>query len=119
MKNNRGITLIVLIITVIVMLILAGVSIYSVVGQGKLSDLTQTEQNNQKLLTFKQEVQTDLLQTIDIVGTDTNKVFNSLENNSKYSATPNTNAGTLTLTKDGCTAIINNDLTVSVVGYDI
>lgn len=124
MKNNKGITLITLVITVIVMLILASVSVYSVVGKGKLSDLTQTQQNKQKLLTFKQQVQSDLLQMMNVVGANVSPTDASVVKwfeypDRGYTSVSESTDGTLNLEKDGMQAKINGDFTVSVVGYDI
>jgi len=122
MKNDKGITLIALVLTVIVMLILAGVSMYSIAGQGRLMDDTKKQQSTQKFLTFKQEVQMNLAEILDVIG-DANisptddRVINRF-NYRGYTTTKNTD-GTLSVKKDGMEAKINANLEVGVVGYDI
>ena len=121
-KNDKGITLMLLIITVVVMLIIAGVSIYSVVGQGQAMDKAKQEQSIQKFLTFKQAVEMDLAEILNVIG-DANisptddRVINRF-NYRGYTTTKNTD-GTLSVKKDGMEAKINANLEVGVVGYDI
>ncbi len=61
MKKNKGITLIALVITIIVLLILAGVSIATLLGEnGILAQATKAERA-QKLAEITESIQTDIL----------------------------------------------------------
>ena len=121
-ENNQGVTLLVLVITVVVLLIVGGVSVYSIVGQGKALEEAQAEQNTQKMFTFKQEVQMDLLEIMDAIDnyavSPTDPKLISRFQYRGYTTTSNPDQ-TLTVTKDSMEAIIDIDLTVSVVGLDI
>jgi len=120
--QDSGVSLIVLIITVVVLLIIAGVTIYSIAGEGGLMNQAQSEQHLQKILTFKQEVQMDIAEITNAIGavnispTDS-RLVDRLQYRG-YTATPNGD-GTLSLIKGDMEGQINEDLTVSVVGYDI
>lgn len=57
MKNQKGITLVALVITIIVLLILAGVSISLVVGQNGVLNQASNAVNKQEQATVKQDVE--------------------------------------------------------------
>ena len=58
MKKQNGITLVALIITIIVMLILAGVAITVAVGDTGVINKAQTATESQKYKTVKEQVET-------------------------------------------------------------
>lgn len=60
MKSNKGITLIALIITIIVLLILAGVTIALTVGNNGVITKAQGAQKKQSLATFKEQIELKL-----------------------------------------------------------
>ena len=100
MKNNKGITLIALVITIIVLLILAGVSIAMLTGENGI--LTQA--TNSKTETTKAEAVEKINLALNAVKTE---IYKQQVTNSTYE--PENPAGTLTtaittvLSKDGIT----------------
>lgn len=60
-KNNKGITLIALVITIIVLLILAGVSIATLTGDNGILKQAQEAKNKTKIAEVKERAQTDIL----------------------------------------------------------
>ena len=58
MKSNNGVTLIILVITIIIMLILAGVSINSSVGEDKVIDKAVNAKNEEIITKEKDDLKT-------------------------------------------------------------
>ena len=103
-KKQTGITLIALVITIIVLLILAGVSIATLTGNnGILKQANQAKENN-KVATAKEKVQVEALGSIDKSGKFNESTFE--ENVTK-------NIKGSTVRKSG------NSLIVTVDGYDV
>ena len=101
MRNQKGITLIALVITIIVLLILAGVSIAMLTGQNGI--LTQA--NNSKTETTKAEAIERINLALNAVKSE---IYNQQVTNSTYNAAPtatSAEAAIITmLAKDGITA---------------
>ena len=123
LKNNKGITLIALVITIIVLLILAGVSIAMLTGENGI--LTQSQ--NAKEDTAEAEIAdkinmalngeyANLLAEGKFTGTTATEI---LENNGLddegYAATPET----LNATTDGIVLTISKDGKSGTITYDV
>ena len=61
MKNRDGITLVVLVITIIVLFILAGISINIVIGQNGMITKAEQTRNKQEIEEIKQEIRVRIL----------------------------------------------------------
>ena len=103
MKNNKGITLIALVITIIVLLILAGVSIAMLTGQnGILSQATQAKDDTAKAEVVER-INMELQAVYSQALTGTTDFSNELTKinanlNSKATATWDASTKTLTIT---------------------
>ena len=108
MKNQKGITLIALVITIIVLLILAGVSIAMLTGENGLLNrasqgATETkeaeiaERINVELMAIQADVMADNLGSFEHYGAEVTKIDNNLGTN--YTVTPIPTALTSTTTK--------------------
>lgn len=86
-SNNKGITLIALVISIIVMLILAGVSINAVVGEDGILSKAQKSSITTRLATYKEELELNLVEeyedanNINCVGETIKKYIPSIEGN--------------------------------------
>ena len=67
-KKQTGITLIALVITIIVLLILAGVSIATLTGNNGILKQANTAKENNKVAAAKEKVQVEALGSIDKSG---------------------------------------------------
>ena len=111
MKNKTGITLIALVITIIVLLILAGVSIAMLTGNnGILTQANQAKENSNRE-EAKEKVQVEALGSIDKSGKFNSGTFeNNLKKNLKLSdndIVENEDTKTITVTVDGYNVIID------------
>ncbi|MCL2859645.1 MAG: type II secretion system GspH family protein [Oscillospiraceae bacterium] len=119
-RKEKGITLIALIITVIVMLILAGVAIGTLTGSNGLIGKVQSSTNKYNAAAYKEQLDMDI--------TDAQMQFWQANNSGAtmsdlagilgekgYNVTDNED-GTITVEKDGGTAVINSDFTTTVEG---
>ena len=106
MKEQKGITLIALVITIIVLLILAGVSIAMLTGKNGI--LTQA--NNSKTETVKAEAIEKINLTLNTIKTE---IYKQQVSNSTYNATTSdtvpASAITTVLSDDGITATTETD----------
>ena len=103
-KKQTGITLIALVITIIVLLILAGVSIATLTGNNGILTQANTAKENNKVAAAKEKVQVEALGSIDKSGKFNESTFE--ENVTK-------NIKGSTVKKSG------NSLIVTVDGYDV
>ncbi len=80
-KTNKGITLIALVITIIVLLILAAVSIATLTGDNGILTKAQTAQKLTKQETAKEKIQVEVLGSLDNSGNiDLNELNENLKN---------------------------------------
>ena len=56
MKKQRGITLVALVVTIVVLLILAGITIQTVLGDGGIIDLAKQSKEQQLIATYKDRI---------------------------------------------------------------
>ena len=112
MMKQNGITLIALVITIIVLLILAGVSIATLTGENGI--LTQA--TNAKLATEKGEIEESVdLALVEWQGeryinnTELEDFLNSKVESGYFDAVTNNGDGTYTIEKDGYEIIVNSD----------
>lgn len=68
MKSNNGVTLIILVITIIIMLILAGVSINSSVGEDKVIDKAVNAKNEEIITKEKDDLKTAYVMAVLKIG---------------------------------------------------
>ena len=112
-KENKGITLIALVITIIVLLILAGVSIATLTGNNGILTQTQKAKEEYNQATIKEKIQSEALGSIDQETGKFNeeKFRENLENNlgideskiAKY------NDGNIIITTDGYKGTVNKN----------
>ena len=109
-KKQTGITLIALVITIIVLLILAGVSIATLTGDnGILKQANQAKENN-KVATAKEKVEVEALGSIDKSGKFNKETFkDNLKTNLKLSDNDivDNADGTITVKIDGYDVTVN------------
>ena len=111
-KTNKGITLIALVITIIVLLILAGVTIASITGEnGILSKATNARDNNTKA-SAEERVKTEVLGSY---GSDGKISIEDLNNNLKNVEGLKYNGSAIS----GSNKIESLPATVNVDGYDV
>ncbi|MCL2860218.1 MAG: type II secretion system GspH family protein [Oscillospiraceae bacterium] len=122
-NKEKGITLIALIITVIVLLILAGVAIFAITGNNGLIEKVQSSVNESNAKAYKEQVDMDISDSQiqfwqtnkESVTSPTDLNFQSMLTEKGYTVTDNGD-GTLTVEKDGGKVIINADFTTTVEG---
>ena len=114
-KKERGITLVALVVTIVVLLILAGVSISMVLGNNGIvnkAKSTQVEQNKaygkEVIESALKSVQIDILsgkKTTDATAADVVKAIYNLDDKTEIPAgnefQPSTDGNSITYTKDG------------------
>ena len=61
MKNNKAITMISLVVTIVILIILAGVSINMVVGDNSLVNISKKEANESEKKSLIEEIRMELL----------------------------------------------------------
>lgn len=81
LKRNKGITLIALIITIIILLILAGISIVSLTGKNGILDRTTKAQIDTDIIDTKEQIKLEIMKDLDAYKTEyTNQdVINAVE----------------------------------------
>ena len=114
MKRNKGITMISLVVTIIVLIILAGVSINMVVGDNGIITIAQKAKENTELAKIEEEEQLNNLYEefqnsggIIDDGSDT-EAIEKLENFKKIIATAITNEGVTTAETDTAETMAEN-----------
>ncbi len=114
MKRNKGITMISLVVTIIVLIILAGVSINMVIGDNGIITIAQKAKENTELARIEEEEQLNNLYEefqnsggIIDDGSDT-EAIEKLENFKKIIATAITNEGVLTAETDTAETMAEN-----------
>ena len=106
-KKQKGITLIALVITIIVLLILAGVSIATLMGPNGILTQANTAKEDTAKAGAKEKVQMEVLGSYNNSGTlDMNKLKENLKNN-------------LGLTDGDITENSDGSITVTVDGYEV
>ena len=108
--KNAGITLIALVITIIVLLILAGISIATLYGDNGVLTQASKASENTKSASAKEKVQTEVLGSLDETGKlDKEKFKENLKQNLKVSASDITenSDGTITVILDGYKITVN------------
>ena len=111
-KTNKGITLIALVITIIVLLILAGVTIAMITGENGILTKTTEAKNETAKATAKEKVQTEVMASYGTDGKiDLNQLNKNLQNISglKYNGSAITDSNKIT----------NLPATVTVDGYNV
>ena len=116
LKNNKGITLVALIVTIVVLLILAGITIAAVLSDG---GIFKTAQNSQKVQdTAKLEEKVKLMLTdAQMEKIETDKTLNEYFTEKGLEPEQNTSAGTITIKRDGHKITIDEE-TLEIVGME-
>ena len=116
LKNNKGITLVALIVTIVVLLILAGITIAAVLADG---GIFKTAQNSQKVQdTAKLEEKVKLMLTdAQMEKIETDKTLNEYFTEKGLEPVQNTSAGTITIKRDGHKITIDEE-TLEIVGME-
>ena len=114
--NNKGITLVALIVTIVVLLILAGITIAAVLSDG---GIFKTAQNSQKVQdTAKLEEKVKLMLTdAQMEKIETDKTLNEYFTEKGLEPVQNTSAGTITIKRDGHKITIDEE-TLEIVGME-
>lgn len=106
-QDNKGITLITLVITVVVLTILAGVSINAVVGDDGIIAKAKESANLTKETTIKESIEKLVLEYKLAKKGETLEDFLKTKIPSKIDKVTNNGDGTLTIEKDGVTVTVN------------
>ena len=106
-QDNKGITLITLVITVVVLTILAGVSINAVVGDDGIIAKAKESANLTKETTIKELIEKLVLEYKLAEKGETLEDFLKTKIPSKIDKVTNNGDGTLTIEKDGVTVTVN------------
>ena len=125
-KTNKGITLIALVITIIVLLILAGVTIAMLTGDNGILTKANNSKNETAKATAKEKVQTEVMASYGTDGKiDLNQLNKNLQNISglKYNGSAITDSNKLTnlpatVTVDGYNVTIEENGTTTASGTD-
>ena len=116
-KTNKGITLIALVITIIVLLILAAVSIATLTGENGILTKAQTAQGLTKQENAKEKVQVEVLGSLDNSGDIDLSVLNkNLEHVEGITQGTPIESLPAELTVDGCKVKIDGNGKVTVEG---
>ena len=116
-KTNKGITLIALVITIIVLLILAAVSIATLTGDNGILTKAQTAQKLTKQETAKEKIQVEVLGSLDNSGNiDLNELNENLKNVEGITKGYPIEELPAELTVDGCKVKIDSNGKVTVEG---
>lgn len=109
-KKNQGITLIALVITIIVLLILAGVSIATLTGpNGVLSRATEAKEKTGKA-NFEEIVRLEILANVQEDGSiNISQLKSNLKNNQNYTITENIPENSFTVTDGRYSLIVLSD----------
>ena len=107
-KDNKGVTLIALVITIIVLLILAGVSIATLVGENGIINKAKLAKEETEKSNLLEKVQMEVAGGFDTYGEyDTNIIKKNLENNLGATVTKVNNS--LNVELDGMKVKVNPD----------
>ena len=125
-KTNKGITLIALVITIIVLLILAGVTIATLTGDNGILTKANNSKNETAKATAKEKVQTEVMASYGTDGKiDLNQLNKNLQNISgiKYNGNAITDSNKITslpatVTVDGYNVKIEENGTTTASGTD-
>ena len=125
-KTNKGITLIALVITIIVLLILAGVTIAMLTGENGILTKANNSKNETAKATAKEKVQTEVMASYGTDGKiDLNQLNKNLQNISgiKYNGNAITDSNKITslpatVTVDGYNVKIEENGTTTASGTD-
>ncbi len=125
-KTNKGITLIALVITIIVLLILAGVTIAMLTGDNGILTKTTEAKNKTAKATAKEKVQTEVMASYGTDGKiDLNQLNKNLQNISglKYNGSAISDSNKIeslpaTVTVDGYNVTIEENGTTTASGTD-
>ena len=105
--TNRGITLIALVVTIVVLLILAGITITAVMSEGGIFSTAKRAQDVQDEAAIKEKVQI-MLADAQLEKLVNNKAIKNYFEEQGYTATEDTTAGTVKITVDGYNVIVNS-----------
>ena len=125
-KTNKGITLIALVITIIVLLILAGVTIAMLTGENGIITKANNSKNETAKATAKEKVQTEVMASYGTDGKiDLNQLNKNLQNISglKYNGSAISDSNKIeslpaTVTVDGYNVTIEENGTTTASGTD-
>ncbi len=116
-KTNKGITLIALVITIIVLLILAAVSIATLTGENGILTKAQTAQGLTKQENAKEKVQVEVMGSLDNSGNiDLSELNKNLQNVEGITSGLPIESLPAELTVDGCKVKIDGNGKVTVEG---
>ena len=107
-QNNKGITLIALVITIVVLLILAGITINAVLSEGGIFNTAKNAENVQQHASVKEKVQV-MLADAQLEKMVNNKTLKAYLEEQGYTVTEDETAGTVKVVVDGYEATINQD----------
>ncbi len=108
LKNKKGITLIALVVTVVVLIILAGVSINAVIGDDGIIKKAQESANLTKESEAKEIINRTVLEFGLTGGYDTLEDFLKTKVPNKIDSVTNNGDGTLNVSKNGYTVTVEN-----------
>ena len=107
-SNNSGITLIALVVTIVVLLILAGITITAVLSEGGIFNTAQNAEKAQQQASVKEKVQI-MLADAQLEKLINNKTLKTYLEEQGYPVTQNVTAGTTKITVDGYDVTIEED----------
>ena len=111
-SNNKGITLIALVVTIVVLLILAAITITAVMSEGGIFKTAKRAQNVQEETAIREKIQI-MLADAQLEKLVNNTTLKSYLEGKGYSVTEDTTAGTVTIPVDGY------NVTVDLNTYEI
>ena len=114
--NNKGITLIALVVTIVVLLILAGITITAVLSEGGIFSTAKRAQSMQDEAAIKEKVQV-MLADAQLEKLVNNKTLKSYLEENGYTVTEDTTAGTVTIPVDGYNVTVNSS-TLEITGME-
>ncbi len=117
-RNNKGITLIVLVVTIIILIILLSVSFTFILGENNIIDFSKGYVSASKKEILFDEINTLLLKYKLLKMDDKNltitEYFNSFDESEGFSSILNNKNGTYTLLKDDAEILINESEVLDV-----
>ena len=115
-SGSKGITLIALVVTIVVLLILAGITINAVLSEGGIFNTAKNAQNVQQQATIKEKVEM-MLADAQLQKLVNNKSLKAYFEEQGYRVTENTTAGTISITLEGKKVTINEN-TLQIMGME-
>ena len=106
--SNKGITLIALVVTIVVLLILAGITINAVMSEGGIFNTAKNSQETQNKAAAKEKVQT-MLADMQIQKLVKDKTLKEYLEEAGYTVTEDTTAGTQKIVVDGYEVTIKEE----------